>query len=121
MKYPNTMSKAKKTADEMIPGDLIHPGEILADELAARKMTQQALADEMQMSKSEISLLVNGHRNITPVLAVGLENVLGIDAEFWMNLQIRHDIDKVRKKMQNAIDKANISTDRKQKLKRLTA
>lgn len=70
----------------MIPGDIFHPGEIIQDELDARGMSQQDLSDKIKMSKSEISLLLHGHRNITPMIAVLLEKVLGIDAEIWMNL-----------------------------------
>src|ERR1700741_3622629 len=104
MKYPNIMNKRKKFANDMIPGNIIHPGEIIHDELDAREMSQQELADKMKMSKSEISLLLHGYRNITPILAVLLEKALGIDAEVWMNLQVKYDLDRVRRKTQRAID-----------------
>lgn len=117
MKYPNTMIKKKRLANDMIPGDIIHPGEIIKDELDARDMSQQNLADKIKMSKSEISLLLHGHRNITPTIAVLLEKAIGIDAEIWMNLQIKYDINLVRKKARHAISIAKIPTTQKNKLK----
>lgn len=82
----------------MIPGDVVHPGEIIQDELEARSMKQKHLAAGMGMNKSEISLLLNGYRNITPAISVLLEKALGIDAEIWMNLQAKYDIERVRKR-----------------------
>lgn len=115
------MNKKKKYANDMVPGNVIHPGEIIHDELEARKMNQQDLADKMKLSKSEISLLLHGHRNITPVIAVLLEKVLEIDAEVWMNLQVKYDIDRVRKKTQHAIDIAKIPLSKKRKMRQLAA
>ena len=115
------MNKKKKFANDMIPGNVIHPGEIIHDELDAREMSQQDLANKMKISKSEISLLLHGHRNITPMIAVLLEKALGIDAEVWMNLQVKYDIDIVRKKTQRAIDTAKIPLSQKRKMRQLAA
>ena len=103
----------------MMPGDIFHPGETIQDELEAREMSQQELADKIKLSKSEISLLLHGHRNITPMIAVLLEKVLGIDAEIWMNLQVKYDIDRVRKRAKHAIDVAKISSSQKHKLRKV--
>ena len=115
------MNKKKKIANDLIPGDIIHPGEIIHDELQARDMNQQNLAAKMKMSKSEISLLLNGHRNITPFIAVRLEKAFSISAEVWMNLQMKHDLGLVRKKNQRAIRSAKIPLSVKSRLNRLAA
>ncbi len=115
------MSKKKKTASDMIPGDIFHPGEYIKDELDARGLHQQELADKMKVSKSEISFIIHGHRDINAKTAVLLEMALGIDAEFWMNLQIKYDIDLVKKKLQRSIKTSKISATKKQKLKKLVA
>ena len=90
------MNNFKKTTLDLIPGDIFHPGEILKDELDARNLSQQKLAEKTGMSKSEVSLIVNGRRNITPLIAVKLESILEIKAEFWMNLQVKYEIDKIK-------------------------
>ena len=115
------MSKSKKTASEIIPGDIFHPGEYIKDELEARGLHQQDLADKIKVSKSEISLVIHGHRDINAKMAVLLEMSLGIDAEFWMNLQVKYDIYIVKKKIQKSIKGAKISTLKKEKLRRLVA
>ena len=42
----------KKTANEMISSELIHPGEMIKDEIIARGMTQKELAQQMGVSYS---------------------------------------------------------------------
>lgn len=88
MKYRNTMNKY---ANDIIPNHLTHPGEVLKDELGAREMTQNGLAREANMTKSQVSQIISGERNITPAIAVKIEHALGIDAEFWVNMQNRYD------------------------------
>ena len=110
-------TKAKKSANEMIPGDIFHPGEHIKDEIESRGLNQQYLVSKMGMSKSEISLLVHGHRNITPEIAVLLEKALGVDAEFWMNLQVKYDLDNVRKKAQQSIKQSKLSPSKKSKMR----
>ena len=105
----------------MIPGDIFHPGEYIKEELDARGLTQQELVDKTKVSKTEISLVIHGHRGINAKLAVLLEHALGIDAEFWMNLQVKYDIDLVKKKFQKSIKDAKISLAKKEKLKHLVA
>lgn len=112
------MSKKKKISD-VTPGDIFHPGEYIKDELEARAMPQQELADKMKVSKSEISLVIHGHRDLNAKTAVLLEMALGIDAEFWMNLQIKYDIDLVKRKMQRSIRSAKLPPAKKANLKRL--
>jgi HTH-type transcriptional regulator/antitoxin HigA len=109
--------KMKKTANEIIPGDIFHPGEHIKDELDARELNQQYLVGKTGMSKSEISLLIHGHRNITPDIAVLLEKALKIDAEFWMNLQVKYDLDLVRKRAQQSIKHSKLSSAKKSKLR----
>ncbi len=98
--------RIRKFANELVPGNVFHPGEHLKDELTARGMSQQELVDALQISKSELSLIINGHRNITPMIAVKLETTLGINAELWMKLQSKYDIDLVKKKYQNQFQKS---------------
>lgn len=115
------MNKKKKSANEMTPGDIFHPGEHLKDEIEAREMSQQQLADKMGISKSEISSIIHGRRNISPVTALSLEKTLGIDAEFWMNMQMKYDLDLVRKKMRQVIRSAKIPASRKHRFAQLVA
>src|ERR1035437_7938217 len=116
------MSKVKKKyANDMIAGDLFHPGEYIREEMEARGLFQQELADKLHISKSEMSLLIHGNRNITPTIALKLESVFGIVAELWMNLQIKYEIELLKKKHRFNLRKAPIPLKRKTKLSRLIA
>ncbi len=92
------MNKHVKTAaNSLIAGDVFHPGEFLNEEMEIRGIKQVDLAKELGLSKTEINLVVKGKRGITVPLAINLENVLGISAETWMNLQVKYEIDLLRK------------------------
>ena len=97
------MSRKRNLANDLVPGSAIHPGELLRDELEARNMKQIDLAKNLGIAKNVMSEIINGKRNITPVLAVKLEEALEIKAEFWMQYQVTYEIDKIRiKKLQSA-------------------
>ncbi len=74
----------------------IHPGEILAEELEAREMTQKQLAVAMGRPPQAINEIVRGRKAITAETAVQLEHALQISAHFWMNLQSIYDITRAR-------------------------
>ncbi|MEQ8712000.1 MAG: HigA family addiction module antitoxin [Cyclobacteriaceae bacterium] len=110
------MSSKSILANDLIPGSVMHPGQLLKDELETREMKQIDLAKELGIAKNVMSEIINGKRNITPVLAVRLEEALGIKAEFWMKYQMAYEIDKIRIKNKKAIEKAKISDKSKRKL-----
>lgn len=76
----------------------IHPGEILADELAELNQTPTELARELYVSANRISQLIAGKRAMTADTALRLERRLGVSAAFWMNLQKRYELDLAREK-----------------------
>ncbi|MGQ3014868.1 MAG: HigA family addiction module antitoxin [Flavobacteriales bacterium] len=93
-------------AGDIIPGDVFHPGVFLADEIAYRGIRQADLARMLGISRPELSLVINGRRNMTIALAIKLEEALDIKAETWMNLQMRYEIDRTRKRLAEAGSKA---------------
>lgn len=74
----------------------IHPGEVLADELAELNTTPTQLARELHVPANRISQLVAGKRGMTADTALRLERWLGVSAQFWMNLQKRYELDLAR-------------------------
>jgi addiction module HigA family antidote len=98
------MSKQDRiAANNLLAGDVFHPGEFLSEEMEARGLKQVELAKELGLSKTEINLVVNGKRGITVPLAINLERVLGVSAETWMNLQIKYEIFLVKKKAEEGL------------------
>lgn len=70
---------------------IIHPGETLAEVLEDREMSQKELAIRTGMTEKHISTVINGQKNISSSFAKKLEYALGIETEFWMNLQANYE------------------------------
>ena len=80
--------------NDMVPGDVFHPSEIIRDEMEAQEVKQVDLAKESGFNKSFISLLLSGKRNITTSIALALEKILSIKAETWIRLQKNYELQK---------------------------
>lgn len=80
-----------KTANSITPSKLYHPGRALAEEVEYRGITQKALAEQMDISPTVINEIISGKRNITTATAIKIENALGINALFFLNMQVRYD------------------------------
>lgn len=79
----------------MIPNKLIptHPGEILLQEfLQPIGVSQRAFAKHVGVSVQRINEIIRGKRGITPDTAWRFAQAFGTTPEFWMNLQITHDL-----------------------------
>ena len=75
-----------------------HPGRVLNEELEARGLNANRLALAIRVPSNRITSIVRGERSITAETAVRLGRYLGTGAEFWMNLQSRHDISVIQSK-----------------------
>lgn len=91
----------KPFANEMIPGDVFHPSEIIKDELEARGMRQVDLINQSGYNKGFISLLLKGERNVTSSFALVLEKIFEIPAEFWIRLQKNYELNKALIEIRN--------------------
>lgn len=70
-----------------------HPGEMLREEfLVPLGITQSAFATRLGVPLSRLNAIINGRRSITPDTALRLARVLGINAEFWLDLQQDWDL-----------------------------
>ncbi len=77
----------------------IHPGTILADELAELNMSAAELARELHVPSNRIYQLISGKRAMTADTALRLEQWLGVEAAFWMNLQKSYELDLADQKI----------------------
>ena len=70
-----------------------HPGEMLLEEfLKPICMSQTELAAKIGVSYPRINELIHGKRGITPDTALRLEQLFGMEAQFWLNLQLAWDL-----------------------------
>ena len=74
------------TRQKIIPDVAIHPGELLAEEIAARGMSQREVATLMGRPPQVISEIVRGRRGISAETALQLEAALGTAAHIWVGL-----------------------------------
>jgi addiction module HigA family antidote len=83
----------------MIPEHRIptHPGEVLEEEfLKPLGVTQVAFAAHVGVPVQRINELIRGKRGVTPETAWLLAAALNTTPEFWINLQVAHDLAKKR-------------------------
>lgn len=79
----------------MIPENRIptHPGEILLEEfLKPLGLTQVALAKHLDIPIQRVNEIVRGKRGITPDTAWLLSQAFGTTPQFWLNLQMQHEL-----------------------------
>jgi addiction module HigA family antidote len=79
---------------EKIPfGYSIHPGEILrAEFMEPLGLSSYRLAKELHVSAPRVNDLVREKRSITADTAMRLSAYFGNTAQFWLNLQNKHDM-----------------------------
>lgn len=86
-----------KNIKDLIPANLTHPGEMLADELKARNILQKELAEIMGLLPNHINMIIRGKRPIGVKMAYLLSAALNMDPEIWLNLQRNYELDKLKK------------------------
>jgi len=91
-----------KNGKEIFTDVALHPGEVLADELAARNIRKTDFAAELGMGASHFSELLHGKRNISASVALKLESLLKVSAEYWMRLQVYYDLFTERHRQKHA-------------------
>jgi addiction module HigA family antidote len=83
----------------------ITPGDILLDEfLEPMGISQAQLAKDLNVPPNRINQIVNGKREITADTALRLGRYFGIEAEFWLNLQLRFNVKIAREKSGKQIE-----------------
>ena len=74
-----------------------HPGEVLKDELAYRKIPQNELAKQLGMSYKILNDILNERRQITITTAMMFEAALNIPADSLMHLQLKYNMQIAQK------------------------
>jgi addiction module HigA family antidote len=75
-----------------MPPAAIHPGEHLAEELAALGMSASELARKLDVPPNRVTAILNGQRGITGDTALRLAHFFGTSAQFWLNLQSLYEL-----------------------------
>jgi len=86
-----------KDGNELRTPVAFHPGEMLLEEVEERKLKKTEFAKSIGLLPGNLSELFKGKRHINARLAVRLEIVLGVNAEYWLGLQSAYDLNIARK------------------------
>jgi len=84
----------------------IHPGEILLEEfLEPMEISQYRLAKDISVPPRRINEIVHGTRAITADTALRMAKYFGTSERFWMNLQIRYDLEVEKDRLGRRLEK----------------
>jgi len=71
----------------------IHPGAILAEDLADAAISINELARSLHVPTNRLSQIIRGGRGVTADTALRLAAFWGTSARYWMNLQALYELD----------------------------
>jgi antitoxin HigA-1 len=75
-----------------------HPGRVVRQEcLEPLGLSVTEGAKALGVTRQALNNLVNGKSGISPQMAVRLAKAFGSSAEFWLRLQMNHDLAQVRR------------------------
>ena len=81
----------------------VTPGAVLREEfMLPLGLSGRALARELGVPSNRITEIVAGERSVSAETAIMLGDRFGTSAEFWLNLQMAHDLELARRHMRRA-------------------
>jgi addiction module HigA family antidote len=84
----------------------IHPGEILLEEfLKPLNLNPHKLAMALRVPPNRIAQIIEGERAITADTALRLGRYLGVNPQFWLNLQSTYDLRVAAREHQAQIER----------------
>jgi addiction module HigA family antidote len=84
----------------------IHPGEILLEEfLNPLGLSQYRVAKEINVPARRINEIVHGKRSISADTALRLSRFFGTSERFWLNLQVRYDLEVEKEKLADVLER----------------
>ena len=84
---------------------VVHPGEILRDELAELCVSQTVFARQIAVPPNRISQIIAGKRSVTGDTALRFGHWFGVDPQFWLNLQSQFDLAAAERRAGAAVRK----------------
>lgn len=85
----------------------IPPGELLAEVLEDRELSQSELARRIDRPIKTVNEIIKGKAAITAETAIQLEYALGIKANFWISAESRFREFQARQSMERELDEAS--------------
>jgi len=76
---------------------------LLEEFLEPMELSQYRLAKDISVPARRINEIVHGKRGITADTALRLSRYFGTSERFWMNLQIRHDLEVEKERLKGRL------------------
>ncbi len=95
------MTKKNNIANNLVPYEFTHPGDVVKEELEYRGISQKHFAEIIGVSYTMLNDILNGKRPISTDIALTLEAATGISAEMLINMQTRYNLQVARSKKEN--------------------
>ena len=91
----------------------IHPGEILFEEfLSPLGLSQYRLAKDTSVPPRRINEIVRGSRSVSADTALRLARYFGTSERFWLNLQVRYDLELEKDRLGDRLQREVTVRDR---------
>ena len=74
---------------------IIAPGETIKEALSDRDLRPYDLAVSLNITIMDLEALLDGNKVIDTEIAKGLQELLGIEKQFWLNLQQIYEEEKI--------------------------
>ena len=91
-----------KNGEEIKTNVALHPGSIIEMELNARAILRRDFAAAVNILPGHVSVLLKGKRNVDATMAIKLEQLLKIRAEYWLYIQMIYDLKIARHRLNAA-------------------
>ncbi len=82
---------------------VVHPGEILKDELEELGVTPTEFARQIAVPPNRVSQIITGKRSITGDTALRFGHWFGMEPQFWLNLQSQFDLAAADRRVGSAV------------------
>jgi len=88
------------------PNYAVPPGQVLAEMLGARELSQAQFAKRCGRSPKLISEIIGGIAPVEPETAIQFERVLGMDAQVWLNIEAQYQLFRAKKQETKRLNEA---------------
>jgi antitoxin HigA-1 len=107
--------------EDVAPCENPHSGDtILEDYMKPLGMTAYRLAKGLRMQQIHVSRILQGKQAVTPATALRLSRFLGNPPEWWLGLQMSHDLRRARVEMEAELAQITpVSEEEKERARQL--
>jgi addiction module HigA family antidote len=80
------------------------PGEVLKEQLLERsRLTQAELARAFGISSPRLAMMLSGRCQVSAEIALRIERVFDIPANFWLNVRLEHELYEQRRRLSSVL------------------